>query len=181
MSFSSQGMECKSRKSKDTWSKRQVWPWVQNETGQRLIEFCQENTLVTVNTIFQQYKRQLYTWTSPNCQYRNQIDYILCSQRWRNPLQSAKTRPEVDCGLDHQLFIAQFKLKLKKEGKFMRPVRYNLNQIPYEHAVEVMNGFKGLELVNSVSGEWWTEVCNTVQEAVNKTIKMKKKSKKAKW
>ena len=58
----------------------------QNEAGQRQIEFCQENTLVIANTLFQQYKRQFYTWTSPNGQYQNQIDYILCSQRWRNSI-----------------------------------------------------------------------------------------------
>ena len=54
---------------------------VQNEAGQRLIEFCQENTLVIANTLFQQHRRRLYTWTSPDCQHRNQTDYILCSQR----------------------------------------------------------------------------------------------------
>ena len=56
---------------------------VQNEVGERLIEFCQENTLITANTLFQQHKRRLYTWTKPDGQYRNQINYILCSQRWR--------------------------------------------------------------------------------------------------
>ena len=66
---------------------------VQNETRQRLIEFCQENTLVIANTLFQQHKRILYTWTSPDGQHQNQIDYILCSQRWRSSIQSAKTRP----------------------------------------------------------------------------------------
>ena len=74
---------------------------VQNEAGQRLTEFCQENTLVIVNTLFQQHKRRLYTWTSPDSQYQNQIDYILCSQRWRSSIQSAKTRLEADCGSDH--------------------------------------------------------------------------------
>ena len=68
---------------------------IQNETGQRLIEFCQENTLVIANTFFQQHKRRLYTWTSPDGQYCNQIDYILCSQRWRSSIQSAKTRLEL--------------------------------------------------------------------------------------
>ena len=71
---------------------------VQNEAGQRLIEFCQENTLVIANTLFQQHKRRLYTWTSPDGQYQNQTDYILCSQRWRSSIQSAKTRPGGDCG-----------------------------------------------------------------------------------
>ena len=87
-----------------------VW----NEAGQRLIEFCQENALVIANALFQQHKRRLYTWTSPDRQHRNQIDYILCIQRWRSSIQSAKTRLGADCGSDHELLIAKFKLKLKK-------------------------------------------------------------------
>ena len=89
----------------------------QNEAGQRLIEFCQENTLVIANTLFQQHRRRLYTWTSPDGQHRNQIDYILCSQRWKNSIQSAKTRLGADCGSDHELLIAKFRLKLKKVGE----------------------------------------------------------------
>ena len=69
---------------------------VQNEAGQRLIEFCQENPLVIGNTLFQQHKRRLYTRTSPDGQHRNQIDYILCSQRWRSSIHSAKLG--ADCG-----------------------------------------------------------------------------------
>ena len=61
--------------------------------------FCQDNALLIANTLFQQRKRRLYTWTSPDGQYQNQIDYILCSQRWRSSIQSAKTRLEVNCGL----------------------------------------------------------------------------------
>ena len=61
---------------------------VQNEAGQRLREFCQENALVIANTLFQQHKRRHYTWTSPDGQHQNQIDYILCSQRWRSSIQS---------------------------------------------------------------------------------------------
>ena len=75
------GLECKSRKSGNTWSNQQIWPWKQNETGKRLIEFCQENTLVIANTLFQQHKTRLYTWTTPDGQCRNQIDDTLCSQR----------------------------------------------------------------------------------------------------
>ena len=96
---------------------------VQNEAGQRLIEFCQENTLVIANTLFQQHKRRLYTWTSPGGQHRNQIDYILCSQRWRSSIQSAKTRPRADCSSDHELRIAKFRLKLKNVRKTTRPYR----------------------------------------------------------
>ena len=91
-----------------------------NEAGQRLIEVCQENTLVIANTLFQQHKRTLYTWTAPDGQHQNQIDYILCSQKWRSSIQSAKTRPGADCGSDHELLIAKFRLKLKKVGKTTR-------------------------------------------------------------
>ena len=90
--------------------------------------------LVIANTLFQQHKRRLYTWTSPDGQYQIQIDYILCSQRWRSSIQSAKTRPGADCGLDHELLIAKFRLKLKKVEKITRPFRYDLNQIPYDYS-----------------------------------------------
>ena len=99
---------------------------VKNDAGQRLIEFCQENTLITANTLFQQHKRRLYTWTSPDGQHQNQIDYILCRQRWRCSIQSAKTRPGVDCGSAHEPLIAKFRLKLKKVWKTTRPFGYDL-------------------------------------------------------
>ena len=102
---------------------------VKNETGQRLIKFCWENALVIANTLFQQHKRAFYTWTSPDGQYQNQIDYILCSQRWRSSIQSAKTRPGADYGSDHEFLIAKFRLKLKKVRKTTRAFRYDLNHI----------------------------------------------------
>ena len=111
-------------------------PGVQNEAGQRLTEFCHENALVMANTLFQQHKRRLYTWTSPDGQCWNQFDYILCSQRGRSAVQSAKTRLGADCGSDHELNV-KFRLKLKKVGKTTRPFRYDLNQAPYDYTVEV--------------------------------------------
>ena len=108
-------------------------------------------------------------------QYRNQIDYILCSQRWWSSIQLVKKRPGADCGSNHELLIAKFRLKLKKVGKTTRPFRYDLNQIPYNYTVKVTNRFKGLDLIIRVPEEWWTEVCNIVQEAVIKTIPKKKK------
>ena len=152
-----------------------VW----NEAGQMLIEFCQENALVIEKAIFQQHKRRLYTWTSPDGQHRNQIDYILCSQRWRSSIQSAKTRP--DCDSDHELLIAKFRLKLEKVGITTRPFRYDLNQIPYEYTVEVRNRFKRLDLIDRQPDELWTEVRDTVQETGIKTIPMEKKCKKVVW
>ena len=83
---------------------------IQKKAGPRLIEFCQENALVIANTLFQQHKRRLYKWTSPDGQHQYQIDYILCSQRWRSSIQSAKTRPGADCGSDHELLITKFRL-----------------------------------------------------------------------
>ena len=151
---------------------------VQNEAGQRLTEFCQENALVIVNTFFQQHKRRLYTWTSPDDQHRNQIDYILCSQRWRSSIQLAKTRPGADYGSDYELLIAKFRLKLKKVGETTRPFRYDLNQISYDYTVEVRNRFKGLDLIDRVPDELWTEVHDIVQETGIKTFPMEKKSKK---
>ena len=87
------------------------------------MEFCQENALVIANTLFQQHKRRLYTWASPDGPYRNQIDYILCSQRWRSSTQSAKTKPGADCGSAHGLLIAKLRIKWKKVGETTRPFR----------------------------------------------------------
>ena len=81
----------------------------------------------------------------------------------------------------HELLIAKFKLKLKKMGKTTRPFRYDLNQIPYDYTVEVTNRFKGLELIDKVHRELWTEVHDIIQEAVIKTMPKKKKCKKEKW
>ena len=92
--------------SQETRNNRQICLGVQKEAGQRLIEFCQEITLVIANTLFQQHKRRLYTWTSPDGKHQNQIDYILCSQTWRSSIQSAKTRTGADCGSDHEFLIA---------------------------------------------------------------------------
>ena len=142
-----------------------------------LTEFCQENALVIANTLFQQHKRRLYTWT--NGQHWNQIDYILCSQRWRRSIQSAKTRLGADCASDPELLIAKFRLKLKKAGKPTRPFRCDLNQIPYDYTVEVTNKFKELDLIDRVPDEQWSEVHDTVQETGSKTIPKKKKCKKA--
>ena len=80
----------------------------------------------------------------------------------------------------HELLIAKFRLKLKKEGKTTRPFRYDLNQIPYDYTVEVRNRFKELDLIDRVPDELWTEVCDIVQETGIKTILMEKKCKKAK-
>ena len=127
--FHHRALECESRKSRDTWNNRQVWStkWRRAEANR---VFPRERTgnskhlLPTIKT------RWLYTWTSPGGQYQNQTDYILCSQRWRSSIQSAKTRLGADCGSDPKLLIAKFRLKLKKVKTTIRSFRYDLNQIP---------------------------------------------------
>ena len=86
-----------------------------------------------------------------------------------------------DCGSDHELLIAKFRLKLKKIGKTTRTFRYDLNQIPYDYTVEVTNIFKGIDLIDKVPEELWMEVCDIVQETGIKTIPKKKKFKRVKW
>ena len=96
-------------------------------------------------------------------------------------IRSAKTRLGADCGSDHELLIGKFRLKLKKVGKTTRPFKYDLNQTPNDYTVEVKNRFKGLDLIDRVPDELWTEVHDIVQETGIKTIPKKKKCKKAKW
>ena len=99
----------------------------------------------------------------------------------RSSIQSVNTRPGADCGSDHELLIAKFRLKLKKGGETTRPFRYDLNQIPSDYTVEARNRFKTVDLIDRVPDELWTEVHDTVQETGIKTIPKKKKCKKAKW
>ena len=155
----------------------QVRPGVQNEAGEKLTDFCQENALVIANTLFKQHKRKLYTWTSPDGQYQNQIDYILCAKE-RSSLQSAKTRPGADCVSDHELLIAKLRLKLKKVGKTTRLFRYDLNQIPYDYTVEVRNRCKGLDLIDRLPDELWMEVPDIVRGQGSRPSPWKRNAKK---
>ena len=113
----------------------------------------------------------------------NEIRLIIffCRQRWRSSIKSAKTTLGADCGSDHELLIAKFRLKLKKVGKTTRPFRYNLKQIPYDYTVKVRNRFKGLDQIDRVPDGLWLEVRDPVQETEIKTIPKKKKCKKATW
>ena len=95
-------------------------------------------------------------------------------------LYSQQKQDGAGCDSEHELLIVIFRFKLKK-GNIIRPFRYDLNQIPYKYTVEVTKRFKGLDLLDRVPEELWTEVPNIVQEAVIKTIPPKKKRKKAKW
>ena len=123
--------------------------------------------------------RQLYTWISPNGQYWNHTDYILCSRRWRSSLQRAKTRPGADCGSDNDIFAAKLRLKLKKVGKNTRRLRYKQNQIHYDYTVEVTNRFKGLDLIVSFKNYGWRLVTLYKRWWSKPSPREKKKYKKA--
>ena len=105
--------------------------------------------------------------------------------RWSTKMEKLytvrKIRLGADCGSDHELLIAKFRLKLKKVGETTRPLRYDLNQIPYDYTAEVRNRFKGLDLIDRLPDELWMEFRDTVEETGSKTIPKKKKCKKAKW
>ena len=131
------------------------WTFPGKSTGVGCHCLLQENVQVIANTLFQQCKRWLYTRTLTDGQYRTQIDYVLCSLSWRSFIQSAKTRSGADCGSDHELFIAKFRLKLRKVGKTNRPSLYDLNQIPYDYKVEMTSRFKGLDLIECLKNNGW--------------------------
>ena len=150
--FHYRGLECKSRKSRNTWSNRQIWPWStewnraknnrvlpRERTGnsKHPLPTTQEKTL----------HMDITRWPTPKSDW-----LYFCSQRGRSSIQSAKTRLGADCGSDHEL-IAKFRLKLKKVGKTTTPFRYDLNQIPYDYTLEVRNRFKGLDLIDRVPDE----------------------------
>ena len=101
-------------------------------------------------------------------QHQNQINYILCSQRWRCSIQSAKTRPGADCGSDNELLIAKFRLNLKKVRKTPRPFSYGLNKIPYDYTVDMRNRFKGLELIECLMNYGWSDQDHPQEKEMHK-------------
>ena len=146
--FHHRGLEYKSRKSRNTWCNKHTWPWSMEWSRAKANRVLPRNTLIIANTLFQQPREDsAHGHHQMVNKYRNQIDYILCSQRWRSSIRSAKTRPGAECGSDHELLIAKFRPKSKKVGKTTRPFRYDLNQIAYDYTVEVTNRFKGLDLI----------------------------------
>ena len=147
MSFYYKGLECKSRKSRNTWGNRQIWlwntewsrakasrVWPREHTGhsKHPLPTTQEKTL----------HMDMTRWSTPKSNWLYSLQ-----PKWRSSIQSAKTRPGADSGSDHEL-IAKFRLKLKKVGKTTRPFRYDLNQIPYDYTVELANRFKGLDMID---------------------------------
>ena len=162
-------------KSRDTWNNRKVLPWSTKWSRAKVNRVLSRDTLVIAHTLFQQPKRQLYTWTSPDGHYPNQTDYVLCSQRWKISIQSAKTRPGAAYGSDYELLIVKFRLKWKKVGKTTRSFRNDLNQITYDYTVEVTNRFKGLDLVDWVPENYGLRFVTKYRRQKPKPSQRKKK------
>ena len=149
------GLECKSRESRNTWSNRQIWSWStewSRAKAKRVLP--REYTDHSKHPLPTTQEKTLHMDITRSSKW-NQIDYIISSQRWRSPIQAAKTRTVAGCGSDHELLISKFRLKLKKVGKTTRPFRYDLNQIPYDYTVEVTNKFKGLDLIECLKNNGW--------------------------
>ena len=154
---------------------------VQNEEEKWLIRVLSREHAGHRKTLFQQNKRLLYTWTSSDCQYWNQIDYILCSKDGKALYSQQKQNLELTVAQIISSLLQNSGLNWTKVGKINRQFRYNLNQICYDYTVEVINRFRGWDPVDRVLEELWTEVHNIVQEAATKTTPNKKKCEKVKW
>ena len=150
---------------------------VQNEAGQRLIEFCQENTLVIANTLSNNTREDSTHGHHQMVNTKIRLITFFAVKDGEALYSQKKTRLGADCGSGHELLIAKFRLQMKRVGKTTRPFRYDLNQTPYDYTVEVTYRFKGLDLMDRVPEELSTEVHDSVQEAVIKTTPKKKKVK----
>jgi hypothetical protein len=132
-----------------------------NEAGERLLEFCDENSLFLANTYFEQPKRRLYTRTSLDGQYRNQIDYILGRRRWRGTFQSVKTRPDADCGLDHELLTATVRIKLKNKKHKKKGWKLDIDNIPEEYKIEIKQKLATINVQGGNSEGIWKALKDT--------------------
>lgn len=133
------------------------------------------------NTIFPHHPRRLYTWRSPGERVRNQIDYIMIKRRWRSSLSNVKTRPDADCGSDHQLLLATTKIKLKTTSKREKAARYDVQNIPEAFTVDICNRFTPLLQYaeeECTPEELWTRITSTMSETAKKHIPKRKRQRK---
>ena len=147
-------LECKSRKSRNTRNNRQVWPWKTKWSRAKANRILPRECTG--------HSKHPFSTTQETTLYKDITKWSIlksgCSWRWRSCTQSEKRRSGADCGSDYQLLRPKFRLKLKKVGKTTRPVICDVNQILYEHTVEVMNRFRELDLVDRVPEELWPEL-----------------------
>ena len=175
--FHYRGLECNSRKSRNTWSNRQIWPcsteWSRAKANRvRPREHTGHSKHPLPTTQEKTLHMDITTWSTLKSVW-------LCSlqPKMEKLYTISKNMTRADCKSDHELLIAKFRLKLKKVGKTTRPFRYELNQIPYDSRVEMTNRFKWLDLIDRVPDELWMEVGNILKKTGSKTIPKKKKCK----
>ena len=172
--FHHRGLECKSRSQEIPGKISKFGLGVQNEAGQRLTVFSREHVHHSKRPFITTQEMTLHMnitrWSTPKS------DWLCSLQPKMKKLykQLLKTRTGSDCGSDHEFLISKFRLKLKKRWKTTSPFRYDLNQIPYDCMVEMMNRFKGLCLVDRMSEELWMEVCDIIKEVVSKSSPRKR-------
>ena len=155
MSFSLRELECKSRELRNTWSNRQIWPWrtewSRAKAHRVLTRECTGHSKHPLPTTQEKTLHMDITrWSIPKSDWSCSLQ-----PKVEKHYKVSKTRPGVDCGSDHELLIAKFRLKLKKVGKTARPFRYDLNQIPYDYTVEITNRFKGLDVIECLKNYGW--------------------------
>ena len=174
------GLECKSRKSRNTWTNREIWLWSMDwirEKAKRVLQ--REPTGHSKHPLWTTQEKSLHMditrWSTQKSDWLYRLQPKM-EKLWTH----SKTRLGADCVSDHELLIAKFRCKLKEVGKTTRIFRYDVNLILYDYTVEVRNGFKGLDWRNTVPDKLWTEVHDIVQETGIKTIPMGKKKKNAK-
>ena len=152
-----------------------------NEAEERLLEFCEENALFLANTYFEQPERRLYTWTLPDGQYKKQIDYILGRRQWRSAFQSVKTRPDADCGSDHEILTATVRIKLKNTQQKKKCWKLDIDNIPEEYKTEIKQKLATINLWGGNSEEIWKALKDTFKEVAEKTILKKEKKNGSTW
>ena len=158
-----------------------------NEAGEQLEDFCLEHELALANTMFKQHPRRLYTWTSPDGNTRNQIDYISVAQRWKTSLMNCRTYPGADCDTDHQLLVATLKVRLAKRQRHHSIPPLNLKELKEEQAAqfaaEVTNRFTALKaLGDEVTPEdLWKGTKTVLLEVARETIGSVKSQNKKTW
>ena len=128
-----------------------------NERGDWFVEFCSQNSLQILNTLFDLHARRLYTWTSPDQATKNQIDYTMCPQRWRSSVRHVTTLPGADCGTDHKLLVMEIRIRLKQIIKLKLQKSLTLTTSPLTLAVELKNRFNELEVEDREPDELWNE------------------------
>ena len=152
-----------------------------NERGDQLVEFCSRNGFQILTTFFKLHARRLYTWRSPDQTTRNQIDYIICKTRWRSSVRRVTTLPGADCGTDHNLLIADVKIKLRRINRAKQTLSYDVENIGLEFPVEVKNRFNGLQLADREPEELWNDIRDIVKERADKRVQKFKRKKVTKW